>query len=208
MKKLLNIEASPRGSRSGSSVLAKEFVSQFADEVVVDHLELWNEDLPELTGALLSAKYARLRGFPHSVEEASAWRRVEALIGRLASAEILVISTPIWNFSIPYKLKHYIDLVTQPGLSFLFDPASGYSPLLTPRPTYVIVSSAGDYRLGTSWDRPDLATPYLRAALTFIGLSDITFVPLAPTVGSETAVTEGHTRARVQIGELIHRVPS
>ncbi|TVS05393.1 MAG: hypothetical protein EA413_06875 [Cyanobium sp. PLM2.Bin73] len=37
----------------------------------------------------------------------------------------------MWNFSIPYKLKHWIALVTQPGLSFGFDPATGYYGLIT-----------------------------------------------------------------------------
>jgi putative NADPH-quinone reductase len=32
----------------------------------------------------------------------------------------------MWNFGIPYKLKHYIDVLTQPGQTFNFDPTTGY----------------------------------------------------------------------------------
>lgn len=36
------------------------------------------------------------------------------------------------------RQKHYIDLLTQPGLSFCFDPQTGYTPLLKPRPVVAI----------------------------------------------------------------------
>ena len=75
---------------------------------------------------------------------------IEALVARLARAERVLISTPMWNFSIPYRLKHWIDLITQPALTFTFDPATGYAPLLTPRPTLVILASGGDYATGES----------------------------------------------------------
>jgi hypothetical protein len=48
----------------------------------------------------------------------------------------------MWNFGIPYKLKHWIDVITQPGLTFRFDPAQGYLPLLKDRPTVVIIAVA------------------------------------------------------------------
>ena len=32
-----------------------------------------------------------------------------------------MFAVPLWNFGIPYKLKHLIDLVTQKDLLFSFD---------------------------------------------------------------------------------------
>ncbi|MDQ8756775.1 NAD(P)H-dependent oxidoreductase [Sphingosinicella sp. LHD-64] len=202
MPRLLFIEASPRGGRSSSTAVAARLIERLVatqPELEVDHLALWDEALPEFDGATLAAKYARLAGQPHDAAQAEAWAVIERMVARLAVADHVVIATPMWNFSIPYRLKHYIDLVTQPGLSFTFDPATGYSPLLAPRPLHIVLSSAGDYRFGPSRGRPDLATPYLAAALDFIGLSDPVFVPVGPTIGAPDEVAEGHARALRQV---------
>jgi FMN-dependent NADH-azoreductase len=151
--------------------------------------------IPEFDGAAIGAKYARLHGRDMNSSEARAWSQITGMVNRLRDADAVLIATPMWNFGIPYKLKHWIDLITQPGLTFSFDPETGYAPKLTPRPTLVVLSSAGDYTTGTSRGRPDLATPYLRAALGFIGLRDITFVPIGPTIGSDDLLKTARDRA-------------
>ena len=67
---------------------------------------------------------------------------------RLSLADRVLISTPMWNFSIPYKLKQWFDVIIQPGLAFRFDPAQGYLPLLEDRPTVVILASGSDFVTG------------------------------------------------------------
>lgn len=121
---------------------------------------------------------------------------------RLRSADGVLIATPMWNFGIPYKLKHWIDLITQPGLTFSFNPETGYSPKLASCPTLVVLSSAGDYTTGTSRGRPDLATPYLRAALTFIGLNEVRFVPIGPTLGPDGDVSAARAHAHEALNSL------
>ncbi len=36
----------------------------------------------------------------------------------LNAASVLVVSSPMWNFSFPYVLKQYIDIAVQPGINF------------------------------------------------------------------------------------------
>lgn len=198
MSSLLHIEASPRGAASRSTKAACDFVETLRaldPGLSVDRLDLWSADLPPFDGAALSAKYARLAGRDHDAREETAWSAIAAMVAQLDRAEHVLISTPMWNFSIPYRLKHWIDLITQPGLTFSFDPATGYAPLLGARPTIVVLASAGDYATGESRSRPDLASPYLRAALGFIGLSDPTICPVGPTIGPEAeAAAQGATR--------------
>ena len=205
MSKLLYIQASPRDSASASRNAAASFLETLArhrPDVTVDTLDLWRAELPEFSGATIASKYAALAGRPMDAEEAIAWRLITAMVDRLKSADAVVIATPMWNFGIPYKLKHWIDLIAQPGLTFSFNPESGYAPLLLPRPTLVILSSAGDYTTGTSRGRPDLATRYLRAALGFIGLSDPTFVAIGPTVGPADTTEAAGDRARARLASL------
>ncbi|MGY4395473.1 FMN-dependent NADH-azoreductase [Sphingomonas sp. UYAg733] len=203
--RLLYVEASPRSSGSASRRLGQAFVRRLEERdsgIHIDRLDLWNTDLPEFDGAVIAAKYAKLAGRAMTTGESEAWSLIAAMVERVSSADRIVIATPMWNFGIPYKLKHWIDLITQPGFTFTFDPKTGYSPLLNPRPTLILLSSAGDYRSGASWNRPDLATPYLKAALSFIGLSDPAFVPIGPTVGDPAMVGEGDARAQGDLAAL------
>ena len=100
----------------------------------IDRLDVWGEDLPAFDGDTLDAKYAVLRGGDPSGLQARAWSRVTSLCDRLKSADKLLLATPMWNFSIPYRLKQFIDVVTQPGETFAYSPESGYRGLVTGRP--------------------------------------------------------------------------
>ncbi len=198
-RNLLHIEASPRGATSVSTVLAEYFVDRLREAepaLRIDRLHIWEEALPDLNGALLSAKYAVLAGRDLDSGEARSWEKVRGLVERVRGADSLVLSTPMWNFGIPYKLKHWIDLITQPGLSFAFDPQAGYRPLLTPRPFTIVLASAGDYSEGPSWGRPDLASGYLREAFRFIGLGDPEIVRAGATAGDPCLREQSVTAAR------------
>jgi FMN-dependent NADH-azoreductase len=198
MTTLLHIKASPRDGLSHSARAAANFVASLQalrSDIKVIELDIWRADLPPFDGALIAAKYARLAGRLFTDDEARAWGQIEALVHDLDRADLVLISSPMWNLSIPYQLKHYIDLVTQPGLSFTFDPGSGYSPLLRPRPVLAILASSGDSSEGPSWGRPDLATPYLRHALAFIGLADLEVVAVGPTAGPPERVAAAADRA-------------
>ena len=108
MPVLLHIDASPRedsrSRRVGEALVARRLADR-ADLRLV-RLDLWAADLPHMDGATLAAKYARLAGKPHDKAEARAWSVIEALVADLDAAAEVVISTPMWNFSIPYRLKH------------------------------------------------------------------------------------------------------
>ena len=206
MHQILHINASPRNDGYSASA-ATSFISELSardPRVDVDRLDLWDAALPELNGDTIAAKYARLAGNAFSARQVAAWQAVEESVRRFDRADRIVISTPLWNFGIPYKLKHLIDVITQPGLSFSFAPDVGYRALLRDRPAVVILSSAGDYRHGPSRGRPDLATPYLREALAFIGIRDLTFVPVGPTAGPADALTESKARAERELSKLAH----
>jgi len=108
----------------------------------------------------------------------------------------------MWNFGIPYKLKQWFDLIIQPGLAFRFDPAQGYFPLLKNRPTMVIMASGGDFVTGMNRGRIDMATPYLREALRFIGVSDVRFALIGPTVGPAGSARLAREAAHRQLVEM------
>ncbi|WP_164878436.1 FMN-dependent NADH-azoreductase [Pollutimonas thiosulfatoxidans] len=199
---VLHIDASPRGGESFSRRAADVFLRDLQHrqpDLVVDRLSLWNETLPDFSADALAAKYAVLGKREHRSNEARAWNCIRRLIMRLDDSAKIVLSTPMWNLSVPYPLKHYIDLITQPGLSFRFEPGLGYTPLLRDRPVMVIVASAGDFSLGTDWGRPDLASTYLKQALRFIGLASSQCVAVGPTAGEPALIEAAEQRAHAKL---------
>ncbi len=87
----------------------------------LDTLDLWAEPLPEFDQAAIRSKYKSVSGEELESAEAATWQQILALIERIQHADKLIFGVPMWNFAIPYKLKHFIDLVTQRGDLFSFD---------------------------------------------------------------------------------------
>lgn len=113
MPKLMHIAGSPRRD-SSSGAGAHVFLDIFREARPswdVAALDLWREDLPQVNQAMLEAKDAVVAGRDFTHEQRSAWAVVERMAVRFALADRLLISTPMWNFGLPYKLKHYIDLI-------------------------------------------------------------------------------------------------
>ena len=168
-------------------------------------MDLWRERLPEFSGPIVEAKYARLAAQAFNDAQRESFAEAERIALRFALADRVLISTPMWNFGIPYKLKQWFDLVIQPGLTFRFDPAQGYLPLLKDRPTLVILASGSDFATGMNRGRIDMATPYLREALRFIGVSNVSFVPIGPTTGPADPIRAARDTAHRRLAEMARR---
>jgi FMN-dependent NADH-azoreductase len=202
--KLLHLACSPRAD-SESAAGARVFLDRFRQmrpDWDVDVMDLWRDRLPEFTGSLLDAKYARLKGRAFTDAERDSFAVAERIAVRLSLADRVLISTPMWNFSIPYKLKQWLDVIIQPGLTFRFDPSQGYLALLKDRPTVVILASGSDYVTGMNRGRTDMATPYLREALRFIGISDVRFVSIGPTAGPAEPIRAARETAHRRLVEI------
>jgi len=168
-------------------------------------MNLWKDHLPEFEGYILEAKYARIGGRGFTDSQRDAFAIAERIAVRFALADRVLISTPMWNFGIPYKLKQWIDVITQPGLTFRFDPSQGYLPLLKDRPTIVILASGSDFITGMNRGRIDMATPYLREALRFIGVTNVQFVPIGPTTGPLEPTRIARESAHRRLAEIAAR---
>jgi FMN-dependent NADH-azoreductase len=202
--KLLHLRCSPRAG-SASSAAAEAFLAQFCQARPswdIDLQDLWRESLPEFDGAALEAKYARLGGRSFSNAERDAFAVVERLALRFSLADRVLISSPMWNFGVPYKLKQWFDLIVQPGLTFAFSPTHGYRGLVKDRPTVVILASGSDFVTGMNRGRVDMATPYLRDILRFIGVHSVRFVAVGPTVGPRDQIEAARAAAERQLTEI------
>ncbi|WP_065259433.1 FMN-dependent NADH-azoreductase [Pseudomonas bananamidigenes] len=178
MTTLLHIECSPRKQRSASMEVARSFIERYRNnhpQTQVCTLDLWNLQLPEFDAEAMNAKYAGLSGTPLTPSQQSAWQTLENLAAHLHRADVLVFSVPLWNFSIPYKLKHFIDLVSQKDILFSFDPERGLQGLLMGKQAVVAYARGMDFSAQsiTPAERFDFQKPYVEAWLEFIGVSDV-----------------------------------
>jgi len=202
--KLFHLSASPRRdsfSRAGAEVFLRRFAETHPNWDI-DTLDLWRESIPEFDGSALEAKYARGEGRRFNDAQREAFAVIERMALRLSLAERVLVSTPMWNFGIPYKLKQYFDNIIQPGITFSFSPATGYRPLLKDRPTLVIVASGSDFVTGMNRGRTDMATPYLRDALRFVGLANSRFVLIGPTTGPAGPIEAARQSAHRRLAEM------
>ncbi|MGI4856429.1 MAG: FMN-dependent NADH-azoreductase [Janthinobacterium lividum] len=133
MSHLLHVVGSPREQRSASHEVANAFIEAWQagnPDATLDTLDVWRTALPEFDGAALGAKYAALEGRERTAAEKQVWDEISALAARFQKADLIVFSVPMWNFGIPYRLKHLIDVVSQKDLLFSFDER-GLQGLLT-----------------------------------------------------------------------------
>ena len=188
MARLLYIEASPRKERSASIEVARAFIDEYERTHpgdAVETVDLWHTSIPEFDGHVIDSKYAILHGLEHTEEQKRAWRAVEDLISQFTEADKYVFSLPMWNFGIPYKLKHYIDVIVQPGYTFSYSPEKGYEGLVTGKPIVSIYASGGAYGPGTGAESYDLQKAYLELILGFMGFNDFHKITIASTLGPQ-----------------------
>jgi FMN-dependent NADH-azoreductase len=120
----------------------------------------------------------------------------DELVEELKTADAIVIGVPVYNFSISAALKAWIDMVSRARLTFRYTE-NGPVGLLAGKKAYVVVATGG-----VPVESPmDFATPYLRHALSFLGITDVEVIA-ADRVNSNAG--ESMDRARAQIAELIH----
>ncbi|MBA3722994.1 MAG: NAD(P)H-dependent oxidoreductase [Parachlamydiaceae bacterium] len=186
MPKILYIESSPRKKRSSSIAVADIFLKEYEKKHKSDEIkkiDLWEKQIPTFDGDVIDAKYAIMHGQSHTEAQRKAWRQVEETIAEFKNADKYVISLPMWNFSIPYVLKHYIDVIVQPSYTFSFSPTEGYKGLVTGKPIVLIYSRGGAYGSGTGAEGLDLQRTYMETILKFIGFTNIKSIIIEPTLG-------------------------
>jgi FMN-dependent NADH-azoreductase len=203
-KRLLHISASPRGAASESLAIAATFLAEFAEthpDVEVDTFDLWDGTLPAFGPAAAAAKMAIFAGAEPDGEAELAWRTAIATFERFNSADRYLFSVPMWNAGIPYILKQFIDVVSQPGLVFGFDPEAGYRSLLRGKKAAVIYTSAvfGPGR-GPAFGS-DFQQPYFSDWLRWAGVEEISEVAFRPNLATADAET-GRQAARAAARDL------
>jgi FMN-dependent NADH-azoreductase len=99
-------------------------------------------------------------------------RYSDEAISELMAANAVILGVPLYNFGIPSTLKSWIDHIVRAGITFRYTP-NGPEGLVKNKRIYLALSSGGIYSEG-AMQAYDFAEPYLRAALGFLGMTDVT----------------------------------
>ncbi len=196
---VLQVSASGRSSDSVSRMLTRDIIA--ALETRYGSVELTHRDLS--TGVQFVDEGWIAANFTSDEERTREHRDALAesdkLVAELQRADVVVIGAPIYNFGIPAVLKAWVDMITRARLTFRYT-ADGPEGLLKVKKAYVVIASGG-----VPVDSPvDFATPYLRQALQFVGISDIEIIAADQLNNAADDVIDS---ARQHIAELIHTAP-
>jgi FMN-dependent NADH-azoreductase len=185
MSRLLHISASPRGGESISLGIAQTFVDEYLAArpgATVDHFDLWDGTLPEFGPAAATAKMTVFGGGTPQGEQAEAWEAAVRTFERFDSYDRYLFSVPMWNAGVPYKLKQFIDVVSQPAMIFDVHPETGYRPLLAGKRAAVVYTSAvWGPGLGREFGS-DFQSTFFNGWLRWTGIADIQEIHHHPTL--------------------------
>lgn len=203
--KLLHIVATPRADRSHTLPLAADFLDALReqnDDLEVTEVDLFHQDLPAVAGTNIEVKYTLLAGGPIDKNHVESWARIEQLIADFLAADVYLVTSPMWNFSVPYALKYYIDCLVQPGYVFRFDEQGYPVPMVHGKKMVCVTSRGADYGQGTPMHAFDFQEPYLRAIFGFIGITDIDFVNVQPMDATRELRAEAVSAAQARLSDL------
>lgn len=193
MKKILHVISSPRNGASfsiqlGNAIIDKIKAANPGSTVKVTNLV--TTKFPHLEEAHLASFFTPPES--RSPEGIEAVRHSDEAIQDIREADILVIGSPLYNFSIPSSLKAWIDHIVRSGTTFRYD-ANGAEGLVKGKKVYIAMASGGVYSEGPMQPY-DFVVPYLKWILGFIGLTDVTVLRIEGTSIpgiQDTAVEKG-----------------
>ncbi|MCR4471733.1 FMN-dependent NADH-azoreductase [Burkholderia sp. SCN-KJ] len=192
--KILVVNASPHSEASHGYGFSLEMIRGLGKSAHVSVIErdLTSHPLPPITQDYALAITSR-------DPDASQFDVSEMLIREIETTDVLIINTPMHNFTVPAALKLWIDYVLRVHRTFSVS-AEGKVGLMRDRPTFVIVGSGGFHSGERPW-QSDFLTPYLRYALGSIGLKNLHFVLLQGLTRGDEAVADALQSAREEIAQ-------
>jgi FMN-dependent NADH-azoreductase len=176
MPRLLHIQSSPNLDASISRVLSQKFVDSWIEShanVEVDVLDLAVDAPPHFGPAMMAAGGTPPENWNEDTQKAVALSG--QLVDQLEAADIVVVAAPMYNFTVCWQLKSWIDHVTVAGRTFEYSAPGVARGLLFGKKVFVVATRGGDYS-EFPMDSLDYQEPLLKANLGFIGMFDVTFI--------------------------------
>jgi FMN-dependent NADH-azoreductase len=181
MATLLRIDASSQLEGSHSRELGDFFVQQWSQAHPAGRIlvrDLVREPIGHITANTINGFHTPKREIDSTMRQATALS--DRLIGELMQADLLLIDTPMYNFSIPSALKAWIDQIVRIGVTFNYSPENGFSGLIKNKQAFLVTASGAVFS-NEPMQSMDFVTPYLTTLLAFLGIEDVKLLTLEGT---------------------------
>jgi len=205
MKKLLRIDSSSRIIGSHSRDLSDYFVDHWHkrhsnSSIIVR--DIVQNSIEHISQSTIEGFFTPSDALTPELSETLALS--DELIAELQSADTLLLTAPIYNFSIPSALKAWIDHVVRIGHTFSYD-GQNFHGLVKVKKAYVIcVYGASGYLDGESFNAANYMEPYLKFLLTFLGIEHIEIISLQATTADMETVAANIEITKLHIENTIN----
>lgn len=200
MTTILRVDSSSRTTTSQSRALGDYFEKTWHARnpgARVVRRDLVTEPIPQIADQTIVGYYTPTEQLTAELRAATALS--DRLIAELQSADILLLTVPMYNFSIPSALKAWIDQIVRIGRTFSYD-GKNFSGLVKVKHAYVICAyGAEGYTGGGPFSTFNFLEPYLKSLLGFLGISDIQFFAVQATTTDSAMVAANMDIAKHQI---------
>jgi FMN-dependent NADH-azoreductase len=178
MKKILVINASANIQDSFSRRLSENFVGNlnsigYAYDICFR--DLADSHIPHISQRWIEAD--RKLPIERTSEDREELRLSDKLIEELHHADIIVLASPMYNWSVPGSLKAYIDQVMRFNETFTagsHKDGRPYSGLLENKVLYLLFSRGSQgYDKGERNEQMDFQSPYLQMVFRIMGVEKI-----------------------------------
>lgn len=177
MAALLHIDASARKTRSISRSLGTEFKNQWLSANAED--KFIYRDVGSTPPEFICESWIAAAFTPESDrtdEQTSLLAQSDLLIDELSTANVIVISTPMYNYGMPAALKAWVDQVVRVNKTFSFDLNRGDFPLepILSGKVLVLLTSCGEFGFGKGETREEMnhLAPHLQTISKYLGVDE------------------------------------
>jgi FMN-dependent NADH-azoreductase len=183
MKKILVINSSARAGRSQSRKLTEIFTDHWKsihNNPIISYRELGNADVPHINENWIAAAFKPAAA--RSETENEALKISDAYISELREADVIVLASPMYNWSIPSVLKAYIDQVVRVNETFTFNRADMQDPYtgMLENKTLFLLLSRGEpgYEKGDYNEHLNFQSTYLKTVFNMMGVTNIHMIAI------------------------------
>ena len=168
--KIYQIDCSARKKGSASRELAKKLlvkIKKSEDEVIYRDLD---DEMLFVSG--LTESGMNIDEKDQTEEHKKMFELSDKLVKELKESDIIIISTPIYNFGPPATLKAWSDLAARVKSTFKYSEDGKQIGLLENKKVYLVITSGGT-KIGS---KEDFLTPWLIHVLNFFGIKNIQII--------------------------------
>ncbi|WP_152614693.1 FMN-dependent NADH-azoreductase [Jeotgalibacillus alimentarius] len=177
MMRVLLVKANNRPSdQSVSAKMHDLFLEEIKnnEEITIDHVDLYNEELPYIGQDFLAAQGKAAESATLNEKEEKVLTIANRHLDRFKQADVVVFAFPLWNFTVPAVLHTYMDYLFRAGETFRYT-AEGPQGLMGDKRAILLNARGGDYS-APAMQGAEMSVNFIKNALGFFGIQQQTDV--------------------------------